>query len=99
LRRRTTVRISRVFETKGTLEMIKNSILALVATAAIAGAAMPAMAAGFDDDYVLYQLQSKGIAAQSVEEWGSKVRAFVSIDDGRTVMQLFDADTLAPVNR
>lgn len=51
----------------------------------------------FDDGYVLYQLQSKGVNASSVEQWGSYYRAFVNNGDGTQSMQLFNTDTLAPV--
>ncbi|KKB07914.1 hypothetical protein [Devosia chinhatensis] len=88
--------------------MIKNSVVALVTAAALAGVAMPAMAASdpitaesssdsFNRDYVQYQLQSKGVNATSVEQWGNYVRAFVVGDDGRVTMQYFDEDTLAPI--
>lgn len=94
--------------------MIKNSVVALVAAAALAGVAVPAMAApepvketvtsseietpAFNSDYVLYQLQAKGVNATAVEEWGSYVRAYVIGQDGRRVMQFFDPDTLVQVN-
>lgn len=89
--------------------MIKNSVVALVTVAALAGVAMPAFAepvkvgsedsvSSFDADYVKYQLQSQGVNADSVEQWGSYVRAFVKGDDGRVTMQLFHEDTLAPAN-
>lgn len=84
--------------------MIKNRVIALVATAALAGVALPAMAApathtsDFDSDYVLYELQSKGVNATAVEQWGSYVRAFVVNADGTQGMQLYTPDTLAPVN-
>ncbi|MBE7733427.1 hypothetical protein [Devosia faecipullorum] len=94
--------------------MIKNSVIALVSAAALAGIAMPAMAvpppapvpgsadsgpaSSFDADYVQYQLQAKGVNAISVEPWGSYVRAYVSGADGRVTMQFFHEDTLAPAN-
>jgi len=91
--------------------MIKNSVVALVTAAALAGIAMPAMAAApatsiesdsdsssFDADYVLYQLRAQGVNATSVETWGTHVRAFVIGEDGRQTMRLFDADTLQPAN-
>ncbi|NMA98338.1 MAG: hypothetical protein GX970_09555 [Phyllobacteriaceae bacterium] len=52
----------------------------------------------FDDGYVLYQLQSKGVDATAVEQWGSYYRAFVKNADGTTAMQLFNTDTLTPVS-
>ncbi len=89
--------------------MFKNSVVALVTVAALAGVAMPAFAAQpsvvsedststFDADYVKYQLQAKGVNADSVEQWGSYVRAYVIGDDGRVSMQFFNEDTLAPAN-
>ncbi|OAM82302.1 hypothetical protein [Devosia elaeis] len=92
--------------------MIKNSVVALVTAAALAGIAMPAMAAAapatsiesdsdtssFDADYVLHQLQAQGVNATSVETWGTHVRAFVIGEDGRQTMRLFNADTLQPAN-
>ena len=87
--------------------MIKNSVIALVSAAALAGIAVPAMAASyepaedsissFDADYVKYQLQAQGVNADSVEQWGGYVRAFVIGEDGRQVMQFFDPDTLVQV--
>ena len=89
--------------------MIKNSVVALVTAAALAGIAMPAMAAShkqpdpvetndFNADYVQYQLEAQGVNADRVEQWGDYVRAFVVGPDGVVTMQLFHADTLAPAN-
>jgi len=92
--------------------MIKNTMLALTAFALVAGAAAPSFAAtSLDDintdksyltdevanDYTLVRLHEKGINATSVEDWNGLVRAFVTKEDGTQAMQLFDADTLAPV--
>lgn len=93
--------------------MIKNSILALTTAALVAGLAMPAFAATLEsspndtdksyltgevaNDYTLLRLQEKGINATSVEDWNGLVRAFVIKEDGTQAMQLFDADSLAPV--
>ena len=90
--------------------MIKNTLIALTTAALVAGAAMPAFAdtsSNNDDkgyltdeignDYTLVRLHEKGINATSVEEWNGRVRAFVVQEDGTQAMQLFDADTLAPV--
>ncbi len=92
--------------------MIKNTLLALTAAALVAGAAAPSFAAtSLDDnnndksyltdevanDYTLARLHEKGIKATSVEDWNGLVRAFVVKEDGTQAMQLFDADTLAPV--
>lgn len=93
--------------------MIKNSILVLTTVALVAGAALPAFAAVIEtssndtdksyltgevaNDYTLLRLQEKGVKATSVEDWNGLVRAFVIKEDGTQAMQLFDADTLAPV--
>lgn len=92
--------------------MIKNSILALTTAALVAGVALPAFAAQAPDetdndngyltgevanDYTLLRLHEKGINATSVEDWNGLVRAFVTKEDGTQAMQLFDADSLAPV--
>lgn len=93
--------------------MIKNSLLALTAAALVAGVAVPSFAATsvnendnsksyltdeVANDYTLLRLQEKGIKATSVEDWNGLVRAFVVKEDGTQAMQLFDADTLAPVS-
>lgn len=90
--------------------MIKNSVVALVSAAALAGVAIPVMAApapapaaeettnDFNADYVEYQLAAQGVNVQRVEQWGSYVRAFVTGADGRVTMQFFHADTLTPAN-
>jgi hypothetical protein len=93
--------------------MIKNSILALTAAVLVTGAVLPAFAAPAPvestevdtsyltdevaNDYTLLRLQEKGIKASAVEEWNGLVRAYVTKDDGTQAMQLFNADTLAPV--
>lgn len=93
--------------------MIKTSIIALVAVAAMGSIAAPAFAdaslnTGNDNslhldgnylnaDNVLARLQEKGINATSVEHWGNLVRAFVTQPDGSQVSQLFTPDTLRPV--
>jgi hypothetical protein len=86
-----------------------NTRIALVLLSALgATAALPSIATAtfaaerhdrleWDADAVLRQLQDKGIAAVSVEEWNGYVRAYVQVDGGQ-VMQYFDADTLTPVN-
>lgn len=88
--------------------MIKNSVVALVAAAALAGVVVPSVAAApskhdvedktesFNADYALSQLRSNGVNATGVEEWGFYLRAFVN-EDGRQVMRFFDPDTLSPV--
>jgi hypothetical protein len=101
------MRISQSLKTERIIEMIKNSVVALFTAAALAGVAMPAMAAttqleasinNFDADYVQYQLEAQGVNTDRVEQWGEYVRAFVTGPDGRVTMQLFHADTLAPAN-
>lgn len=88
--------------------MIKNSVIALITAAALAGVAAPAMAApslegngpdaGFDYQHKLTVLQQQGVNATSIEEWGDNVlRAYVVTDNGTQVMQFFDKDTLAPL--
>ena len=90
--------------------MIKHNVLALATAALVAGIAVPAFANTdsisdstfystdeVDSDYTLLRLHEKGIKAVAAEEWNGLVRAFVTQDDGREVMQLFDADTLSPV--
>lgn len=81
--------------------MIKKSVIALASAAALASIALPALAvedsSDFDADYVLYQLQSAGVAANDVEKWGSLVRAYVTTAEGGQSMQFFDPDTLQPV--
>jgi hypothetical protein len=91
--------------------MIKNAIIALVAAAALAGAAVPAFAdyGAFGDDSspemrefiaasVLAELQRKGVNATGVEDWSGLVRAYVTLEDGSQVMQLFTPGSLQPVS-
>lgn len=87
--------------------MIKNTVIALVAAAALAGVAAPAMANsslvsvsdnGFDADYVLAQLHEKGINADQVEEWGDYVAAIVTGADGKQTIAYFQPTTLEQVN-
>ena len=87
--------------------MIRNSVIALVAAASLAALAAPAMANsslvatsdnGFDADYVLAQLHEKGIAAQTVEEWGDYVVATVTGADGRQGFIYLTPTTLEQVN-
>lgn len=93
--------------------MIKSSILALVAVAAMGSVAAPAFAAASlstgNDSFtrddgnrlnagnVLARLQAQGVNATAVETWGTVIRAFVTLPDGRQVSQLFTPDTLKPV--
>lgn len=92
--------------------MIKNTLIALIAVAGVAGITVPAFAVApevaFDDsqlagsdwpaDSVLARLQAQGVAATGVEEWGGLVRAYVTLEDGRQVMQFFTPDSLNRVN-
>lgn len=89
--------------------MIKNTLLALVAVASI-GAAVPAFAdtGAFGDgssdareftaSTIVTRLQAKGFNVSSVEEWGTKIRAYVTQSDGTQVVQFFDADSLQPAS-
>ena len=90
--------------------MIKSSIIALVAVAAMGSVAAPAFADNdlgnnsnhsdgnyLDTDTVLARLHEQGVNATSVEHWGTLVRAFVIQPDGTQVSQLFTPDTLRPV--
>ncbi|KKB78752.1 hypothetical protein VW35_09605 [Devosia soli] len=87
--------------------MIKNTVIALVATATLAGFAAPSIAAtsigsnddqSYDFDTALSELQARGISAVSVELWGDDVvRAFVTNEDGTQTMAFFTRDTLTPL--
>ena len=89
--------------------MIKNTVLALVATAALAGVASPAFAAtsltgnddqSYDFDWALTELQGRGVNATVVESWnGDVVRAFIINADGSETSAFFTSDTLAPIAR
>lgn len=46
---------------------------------------------------ILARLQDQGINATAVEDWGGLVRAYVTLEDGRQVMQFFAPDTLQQV--
>lgn len=87
--------------------MIKNIALVAVAVLGVAGATAPAFAdsltsqtsisSAFDSTTILARLQSQGVAATSVEEWGDYVRAFVPQGNGTQVMEFFTIDNLTPV--
>ena len=90
--------------------MIKNTVIALVAVAAFAGAAAPAFAdySAFGDDSstemrdftadsIVAQLQQKGINATSVEDWSGLIRAYVTLEDGSQTMQFFQPGSLEQV--
>jgi hypothetical protein len=84
---------------------MKTSAIALAAVI-VAGLVAPSFAASngystdsdFDADFILTQLQQKGVDATAVFPNGSdRVRAVVQQADGSQVFQYFDEDTLAPV--
>lgn len=82
--------------------MTKKSVVTLAAVAALASIAVPAMAydssSSFDEDYVLHELQAQGVNATRVDEWGERLRAFVTTEDGRQILQYFEPVTLQPAN-
>ena len=84
---------------------MKTSAIALAAVL-VAGLAATSFAAStgyttdsdFDADYILTQLQQKGVDATAVFPNGSdRVRAVVNLADGSQVFQYFDEETLRPV--
>lgn len=90
--------------------MLKNTVIALVTAASVAGFAAPAFAdndgifgAGspewqqFAADSIVSRLQDQGVNATAVEDWSGLVRAYVTLEDGTQVMQFFTPDTLEPV--
>ena len=90
--------------------MIKNTIIALVATASIAGATVPAFAdysvfgddsstemRDFTADSIVAQLREKGVNATSVEDWSGLIRAYVTLEDGTQTMQFFTPGSLEQV--
>ena len=91
--------------------MIKNTVIALIAAASFAGAAAPAFAdvtifgdnpssemRDFTADSIVTELKAKGINATSVEDWSGLVRAYVTLEDGSQVMQLFTPGSLEQVS-
>lgn len=94
--------------------MIKNTIFALLASAALIGVAVPANAASsltgsfasqdnggyseWDAEVDLTKLRQNGVNAVSVEDWNGYLRAFVADEAGHQTMQYFNKDTLAPIN-
>lgn len=91
--------------------MKSSLVIALAAVAAMAlpGVAFAASAVeesttsertvfGQDTFTVEKALADRGVNAERVEEWGSKVRAFVVQPDGKLAMQFFDRDSLQAVN-
>ena len=91
--------------------MIKNTVLALVAAVAFAGAAAPAFAEtnAFGDDSspemrefvadsVLVQLRRQGVNVSDVENWSGLIRAYVTLEDGSQTMQFFTPGSLQQVS-
>ena len=86
--------------------MIKNTVIVFATAAVLAGSALPAMAGSltattdsdFDADYVLTQVQAKGINADSVEEWGDYIVAQVTTEDGKQAVVFLQPTTLEVVN-
>lgn len=80
---------------------MKTSALALAALLVAGGLSVPAFAADdstFDSDYLVTQLQQRGINAVDVYENGDNIiRADVKLADGSTSFQYYYEDTLAPV--
>lgn len=89
--------------------MFKNTAIALVAAAAVAGVAAPAMAdteglftgspefQQFQQDSIVTRLQQQGVNATAVEEWSGLIRAYVTQADGTQTMQFFVPGSLQPV--
>ena len=90
--------------------MLKNTVIALVAAASVAGVTVPAFADSdglfhgtqefqqFTADSIVAELRQQGVNATSVEEWIGLVRAYVTLEDGTQVMQLFTPGSLEPVS-
>ena len=85
--------------------MTKTSSLTLAAAAflTMAGLAAPALAddrsdTPFNDDAVLATLHEQGINASNLQEWNGKIRATVTLADGSSTFEYFDAVTLKPVD-
>lgn len=80
---------------------MKTSSLGLAALLLVGGLSVPAFAAedsDFDSDFLVTQLQQKGINAIDVfENTDNIIRAEVKLADGSTVFQYYYEDTLAPV--
>ena len=81
---------------------MKTSALGLAALLVVGGLSVPAFAASddasFDSDFLVTQLQQRGINAVDVYENSDNViRAEVKLADGSTTFQYFYQDTLAPV--
>lgn len=81
---------------------MKTSALGLAALLVVGGLSVPAFAASedssFDSDFLVTQLQHKGINATDVYENADNViRAVVQQADGTSTFQYFYQDTLTPV--
>lgn len=90
--------------------MIKNTVIALVAAVAFAGAAAPAFAnesafgdasstemREFTQNSIVAELQQRGINASNVEDWSGLIRAYVTLEDGTQVMQFYTPGSLQQV--
>lgn len=90
--------------------MIKNTVIALVAVAAFAGAAAPAFAnesvfgddstvemREFMQDSVVAQLRQQGVNVSDVEDWSGLIRAYVTLEDGTQAMQFYTPGSLEQV--
>ena len=90
--------------------MIKNTVFALVAVAAFAGAAAPAFAnesvfgddstvemRDFMKDSIESQLRQKGINVSDVEDWSGLIRAYVTLEGGTQTMQFYAPGSLEQV--
>ena len=79
--------------------MTKFAPLGLAAILLAGTFAVPALAfSDFDEDFLVKQLQDKGVNATDVYENGDNVlRAEVTLADGSTTYQYFYEDTLTPV--
>ena len=81
---------------------MKTSALGLAALLVVGGLSVPAFAASedssFDSDFLLTQLNQKGIPATDVyENTDNVIRAVVKQADGSSTFQYFYKDTLTPV--
>lgn len=81
---------------------MKTSALGLAALLVVGGLSVPAFAASedssFDSDFLVTQLNQKGIAATDVyENTDNVIRAVVKQADGSSTFEYFYKDTLTPV--
>lgn len=86
---------------------MKKIIAVALTTVTVLGMAAPAFAGAFGEGSsdmrdlkawsILNALQNSGVNATSVEEYGDNVLAFVTTEDGKQKMQIFNPSTLAPV--